>query len=195
MKNNLLKIIAASLVAMMPLSNAHAEHSEKTATEITYTTGDSIIKFRPFDYTYTSPNDNQRTDVVVGRKFNNLNLSSYWKFDNKGQSWAGPCAEYKGKALKDKLNWSLQAMYFFGLNEKTKKEGYIFPSISYSFKNFSLGLMSYAKKVEGKEAYVYFGPTLTFKITDNINSMLFESADLLGKGNLFYWKTNINLKQ
>lgn len=158
------------------------------STEVTYTKDNDIFKLRPF--IYTSP-DNQRTDLMLGRKFDNFTLYGYWMADNKSRDWAGVRTDYNIKSLEGKLNTNLQFRFFLGLNEESANCIYFIPSVDYKLNNtFKVGILGYAKKSEGQDPFFYLGPSIDISLTEHISTLISYDKDLLGEGRLLFWSFN-----
>lgn len=193
MRNAVRKAVASALVAgALFVGTANAKTKEGTInlfqTEITYTKDNDIIKFRP--YIYTSP-DNQRTDLMLGRKFDNFTLYGYWMADNKDRDWVGARTDYNIKSLEGRLNTNLQFRFFLGLNEKSANCAYFIPTIDYKLDDrFKVGVLAYGKKSEGQDPFFYVGPSLGIDLTEHLSTIISYDKDILGEGNMLYWGFN-----
>ena len=183
LRNFARKTLASVLIPVMFVAgNARAKSKDMIkmiSTEISYTQNDNIVKFRPF--IYTSP-DNQRTDLMFGKKFGDYSAYAYWKSDNEEGSWMGVRAD-KSIKLTDKLSANLQVRYFAGLNDNSANHFYFIPTANYKLDDrFSVGVMGYGKKSEGKDPFFYLGPSVGVKLTDKLSASLTYDKDILGDG-------------
>ena len=195
-KNIARKIAVSALVPMALFAGARTVHAKDETvklfyTEVTYTKDNNIIKFRSF--IHTAPSNTQRTDFMLGRKFDDLTVYGYWKSDDKDRNWMGIRTDYKIK-LEDKLTTNLQFRYFTGLNEKAENHFYFIPSINYKLNDrFNPGILGFAKKSEGKDPFFYVGPSLNIKLTDNLSTNLFYGLNALGnKKDFLMWGFKYN---
>jgi len=182
-------LIGASVFA----GNLKAEEKPLTTimnTEITYTEGNSILKIRP--YVYTAPSENQRMELMMGRKFGDFSAYAYFKADNSDNSWAGTRMDYGKTFLDGKLNASLQVRLFSGLTEGTKDELYVIPCADYTVNDsLKVGVLGYAVMRETKDPVFYLGPSATFQLADNLSFFVSYDKDLLGNyGDLAYLSLN-----
>lgn len=169
---------------------ASKESINLISTELSYTRDNNIVKFRPF--VFSSP-DNQRTDLMLGKKFDDFTLYGYFKSDNKDRSWMGVRAD-KGFNLGGKIDGNLQLRYFFGLTEESLNHFYFIPNADYKVNDkLKVGFLGYAKKDEGKEPFFYLGPSAGFKFTDKLSTTVSYDFDLFGNyGNLLFLSFNYN---
>ncbi len=190
MKKSRIKSFARKIVApiLIPLAlfagnvkTAEASKNETIklfSTELSYTKGNDVIKFRPF--IHTAPSGTQRTDLMLGRKFGNFTHYFYFKSDNKDRSWMGIRTDYQIKALDDKLTINNQLRYFLGLNDLSANHFYFIPTIDYKLNDkFKVGFLGYAKKDDGKKPFFYIGPSLTVNLTKNLSTLLSYDTDVL----------------
>ena len=182
-------LIGASVFA----GNLKAEEKPLTtmmSTEISYTEGNSILRIRP--YVYTAPSENQRMELMMGRKFGDFSAYAYFKADNSDNSWAGTRMDYGKTFLDGKLNANLQVRLFSGLTEGTKDELYIIPTADYKINDkLKVGVLGYAVKKETKDPFFYLGPSVTVQLADNLSFMASYDKDLLGNyGDLVYLSLN-----
>jgi len=169
------------LVLFAGVKNVRASENETIklfSTELSYTKGNDVFKFKPF--IHTAPSGTQRTDLMLGRKFGNFTPYFYFKSDNKDRSWMGIRTDYQIKALDDKLTINSQLRYFWGLNDLSANHFYFIPTIDYKLNDtFKAGLLGYAKKDDGKKPFFYIGPSLTVNITKNLSALLSYDTDVL----------------
>ena len=184
-KNFARKIIAPVLVPLMLLAGnirnarASSETIKLFSTELSYTRGRKVVKFRPF--ISTEPTGEQRTDLMLGRKFKPFTLYAYFKSDNMDRSWIGPRVDYTFKSLDDKLTTNLQFRYFKGLNDLSKDHFYFIPTIDYKLNDrLKVGMLGYAKKDDGRKPSFYLGPSFTVNLTKNLSALLSYDIDVLG---------------
>ncbi|OGJ21605.1 hypothetical protein A3K73_02930 [Candidatus Pacearchaeota archaeon RBG_13_36_9] len=175
------KTLASVLVPVLLLAGtAIARTKEKInliSTEVSYTQSDNIFKFRPF--IFTSP-DNQRTDLMLGRKFGDFTAYGYWMSDNKDRSWIGARTDFNINSLKGRVNTNLQFRSFLGLNEKSDNCVYFIPSVDYKLDDtFKVGILGYAKKSEGQGPFFYLGPSVGVNLTDKLSTSISYDKDIL----------------
>lgn len=164
----------------------------KFTTILTYEADNTILKLRPFDYTFASKT--QRVDLLIGRRFRGSSADftayAYWKWDNKDRSWIGTLLDFGIKALEGRLSTNLELRFFRGLNERSKEHLYAIPTIYYKIGDKGIvraGISGYGKMTKGEDPFFYVGLDAIIKITDHISTLLSYSKDTFGSGDFIWW--------
>ena len=189
-------ITAASVIFLMfstYVGALEAQSKKKIAAEITYTQANTIIKFRPFDYSL--PSKRRRIDVLLGRKFGNFSVYGYWKFDSQKRNWLGARLDYDFKIPNSRFNPKLQVKFFQPLNKNSKFHYYFLPSLYYNLEKtggIQAGLLGYGKKTIGEEGFFYCGPSLGFRLSQILRIKVSYGKNLFGPDLLLYTKLYFN---
>jgi hypothetical protein len=186
-------VIFAFFVGLISSGLARSEDLErKFSTVLTYEANNNILKFRPFDYTFSTKT--QRIDLLIGKRFSgnrtSLTAYGYWKWDNKDRSWIGTRLDFGLKTLKDKLSTTLELRFFSGLNNKSKSHLYAIPTVYYKMDakgHIWAGISGYGKKTPGQDPFFYVGLDTIIKLTDHISTLISISRDAYGSGNFLWW--------
>ncbi|MFA5061097.1 MAG: hypothetical protein WC494_02180 [Candidatus Pacearchaeota archaeon] len=185
-RNTLAGILIGASSLANPLQASDKPLTTMMNTEISYTEGNGIFRVRPF--VYTAPSENQRTEVMMGRKFGDFTLYGHFKADNQENTWAGIRMDYGKKFLDEKLSLNAQVRLFSGLTEGTGDQAYFIPSGDYKINSWlKAGFLGYAVKTEEKEPFFYLGPSATIQLADNLSFLASYDKDVLGNyGDLAY---------
>ncbi|GEM_PF-5920025 len=189
-RNTLAGILIGASSLVSPMQAEEKPLTTMMNTEITYTEGNSILRIRP--YVYTAPSENQRMELMLGRKFGDFSAYAYFKADNQDNSLAGTRFDYGKNFLDGKLNANFQIRLFSGLTEGTKDELYVIPTADYKINDkLKVGVLGYAVMRETKDPVFYLGPSATIQLADNLSFMASYDWDLLGNyGDLLYLSLN-----
>ena len=198
LKSRLFKVVIALLVWTVCVGSLSSDERDgKVTTVMTYEIDNNILKFRPFDYTFSSKT--QRVDLMIGRKFggNSVKFTAYgyWKWDNKDRSWIGTRMDLGTTAFNKRLSMTMELRFFKGLNDKSKPHLYAIPMIYARFDRKGIlraGFSGYGKKVEGQDPFFYVGLDTIIKFTDHISILLSYSIDYYGSGDFIWWTTYFN---
>jgi hypothetical protein len=186
-------VIFAAFIGLISLGSARSEDLErKFSTILTYEANNNILKFRPFDYTFSTKT--QRVDLLIGKRFEKGSTTftayGYWKWDNRERAWIGTRLDLGLKTLNDKLSTNLELRFFGGLNNKSKTEVYAIPTIYYKMDAKGIvraGLSGYGKKARGQDPFFYIGLDAIIKLTDHISTLISISRDAYGSGDFLWW--------
>lgn len=186
-------LIFTTCIGLISLGSARSEDLErKFSTILTYEANNNILKFRPFDYTFSSKT--QRVDLLIGKRFSgnrtSLTAYGYWKWDNRERAWIGTRLDLGLKTLRDKLSTNLELRFFSGLNNKSKTQVYAIPTVYYKMDAEGIvraGLSGYGKKTRGQDPFFYIGLDAIIKLTDHISTLISISRDAYGSGDFIWW--------
>ncbi len=194
-KSKLFEVVIISLVwTVCAGSLSSGERDGKFTVAMTYEIDNNILKFRPFDYTFSSKT--QRMDLLIGRRLATssvkLTAYGYWKWDNKDRTWIGTRLDFGFSALRNRLSANLEMRYFYGLNDRSKPQVYAIPMIYYKLDSKGIlraGFSGYGRKVEGQDPFFYVGLDTMIKFTDHISILMSYSIDTYGSGDFIWWST------
>ena len=188
-RNTLAGLLIGASSLMGPAEASEKPLTTLVNTEITYSEGNSVLKVRPI--VYTAPSDNQRTEVMLGRKFSDFTAYGYFKQDNGDNTWIGTRFDVS-KDLTGRLNASFQLRLFSGMSKGTQDQIYGIPCMNYKINDkLKIGILGYAVKTESKDPFFYLGPSATLQLADNISLYLSYDKDVLGNyGDLAYLSLN-----
>ena len=186
-------VIFAAFIGLIASGSARSEDLERKFSNIlVYEANNNILKFRPFDYTFST--ETQRVDLLIGRRFSgsrtSLTAYGYWKWDDKSRSWIGARLDFGLKTLKDRLSTTLELRYFSGLNDKSKSQFYVIPTVYYKMdaKGYvRAGISGYGKKTPGQDPFFYLGLDAIIKLTGHISTLISASRDAYGSGDFLWW--------
>jgi len=165
---------------------------EKNVLELTYSSRNMILKFRPADFTL--PGETYRIDLLVGRNFSTWTAYIYMKGDNHHGRWLGARLDAPLPLAFPSFKAKLQLRYFQGLNPSSVDHYYVIPTMYYSLgrkRPVQAGLIGFGKKNLGGNATFYLGPAVAVPITHSLKARLSYGENLLGKGALLYLKVDI----
>ena len=168
--------------------------------EIRLNTPKFEFRYRPYDSFVITNTESEtkttfgRTDLMAGYIFKKLKVFVYSKFETRKKSFIGPRIDFNTRAFNDRLLIHAQYRYFWGLNDKSKDHQYLVTMLEYDTNKFiNPGFFGYNKQTFEGSTLLFYGPSMSFKLTKNVSFLASYMKDLNTRSRYFGF-VRLNLK-
>lgn len=158
------------------------------------------FRYRPYDtFILTNTESDSKTtygrmDFMAGFLYKKFKFFVYSKFETRKQSFIGPQIDFNTRVFNNRVLLHSQYRYFWGLNDKSKNHQYLLAIFEYDTSKFlNLGVMGYYKQTFEGSTLSFYGPTVSFSLSNNVSFLLSYTKDFNVRSR-YYTFVRMNIK-